>query len=269
MNKKALTWGCIILGLGGLFLGGLAAVFIGLGASKGPAGPGENSADNTTSATSTITSPKVPEPLKQVFEQAGQSIGVPGAFLAAVSSIECTGFWGNFSVPDRQTKWNAKLTGWITANADVDHERACSKSHRHNAGCVWGPMQFLDTTWGMAKHTCDTIVPHPTLRENSIGAKAGGKTGHNPASILNIKDSIYGAAILLSSNKGSGDWNDESIRRAARRYCNGGTNENDDPTPACRVQKSKRVENGRTVREWEGYGAGVLRKYKELSGQNQ
>lgn len=190
-----------------------------------------------------INSNTLPDPLKQVFIEAGQSTGVPPAFLAATSKIECGRAW---NVPPDV------LSNWINTNSDVD-KRACNFDNGYR---VWGPMQFLDTTWGYSKGTNPNN--HPANKTNSIGDQSGRRTKHIPAVPINIRDAIFGTGIKHAGAKSSAEkrvgetgWTDAVIKEIARSYCNGGTNRDDKPVKACHVGDL-------------GYGQGVLNEYTKL-----
>jgi len=205
--------------------------------------------------TGTLTG-NIPTPLANVFTEVGQTVGVPPAFLAATSSIECGGLW---SVDE------GTLTNWINNNGDVD-QRGC---YYNNGYWVYGPMQFLDTTWGGDIMKTNRAVrgskepPRIAPASGTPGQAAGQGSNHQPPIIVNIKDAAYAAAYkhLWTKKANFGDsatWTDDVIRTVARIYCNGGTNTADNPTTACRIK----VNN-----QWVGYGAGALDRYKKYSGQ--
>lgn len=160
----------------------------------------------------------VPPVLAEMFQLAGSTVGTPAALLAGISYQECNQLWGIAKSDPELVK------RWITNNEDVDR-RGCGYNNGVN---VWGPMQFLYSTFGVAKGADPRN--HPPLRSGSYGDVAGRTyTGHVPASMLNIKDSVFAAALKLQNDskvkKKTGgskprpqDWEATHVKEAARRY---------------------------------------------------
>lgn len=235
----------------------IAIIFIAFGALIGISGYQRRGAAPSetadTSGLGTVEASNLPEPLKNVFLTAGQSTGVPPALLAATSSLECGKLWGVAA---------DTLTQWINSNSNVDR-RGCD--YGFGAARVWGPMQFLDTTWGLNANDNARAIGCRNPQGDSICAQAGRRTSHIPAFVLNIKDSVSGAGIKHAGTKaglvkpggqfeGKGWDDDDLVREIARSYCNGVKNKDDIPTRNCHVGHL-------------GYGQGVLNRYKQFRGE--
>lgn len=159
----------------------------------------------------------IPPILARIYSEAGSKVGVPVALLAAIAQQECPQLW------TATRKSPEVVQGWIDKNIDVD-SRGCGFD---NGSRVWGPMQFQDTTFGIPRGS--NAKAHPVPQPGSFGDQAGKLTGHQPASMLNIRDSVYAAAlklrldsrILVKTNgrtPNNADWEEQHIRLAAGRY---------------------------------------------------
>lgn len=178
------------------------------------------------------TSDEVPAPLKKLFEEADDATdtSTPASLLAAISHQECGRLW-------TYTEKNLQIVQTIIDNNDdvahvpVGLGDAKSRVHPNSWGCgfkndsnVWGPMQFLDTTWGIASGADATT--HPIPRAVGYGAKASQFTNRAPAfanqpvvSMLSIKDSVYGASIMLYENASQPTvWTEATVKKTAARY---------------------------------------------------
>ncbi len=207
-----MKWAClvpIVIIITLFFVGLLGAVSFMAGGANGEGEQITSEGGFGPSSDVGTVSDKVPDILVAVFKEAGAKYGVPAALLAAISNQECNQLWA-------VANSNPELVqSWITSNTDVDR-RGCGYD---NGFRVWGPMQFQDTTFGIGRG--EDPRPHPIPRPGSFGAQAGTATGHQPPSMLNIRDVIYAAAIKLYKDSGKSPnepWSEFRIRLAAKHY---------------------------------------------------
>lgn len=179
-------------------------------------------------------SDQIPPQLAAVFAEAREKTGTttPVSVLAAISLQECNFLW------DYTRKHPEEVERIINNNEDVAHvpnglSRAQRYTHPNHWGCgfdngsrVWGPMQFLDKTFGIPKGA--DAKTHPVPREPGYGARASkftsrapGVSGQQGASMLSIKDSVYAASIMLYENAGKPadkSWKEANVISTAKLY---------------------------------------------------
>jgi hypothetical protein len=227
------------------------AAVLGIGGLGGD-GQGEDPGSGVTGETvnpGTLTD-EVPTALGNLFKDAGGQVGVPAALLAAISQQECNRVW---VVPE------ATLTRLITNNEDFPLRAKASNTDLGHLGCaydngsnVWGPMQFqymtffgfptksscggsrcytwealtFNDTWARSIAQIPRFNPanHPAPLPGAPGGQSSAFTGHRPASIISLKDTVFAAAIKLRADAGRGnqpksaDWTLSEVTKAACSY---------------------------------------------------
>jgi len=196
MNIKKIILFTVLIGA--IFLAGVFAII-----PLALWGKGEKGDQNGNSGAMGTVSDEVPVPLAKVFNEVGDSLGVPPALLAAFSSVECGKLW---SAP------TDSLTNWIQTNGNPEEKGCCF----NNGWNCWGPAQFLYSTWGLAR---PGDAPSGTPTSGTYGDKAA-KYVSAPPFMCNVKEAVYAMALKIKNDSGGATtWSDEDIKRSAQSYC--------------------------------------------------